>query len=61
MCQKAKLSTLPECKSKPGYEGTSETLPKNWIIKDETKFAEIEKKMNSLENKLQLNVSNQSS
>ena len=46
---------------KPGYEGTSKAILKNWITKLETKFVESEKKMSSLENKLQLNVGNQSS
>ena len=52
---------LPEYKSKQEYEGTSKAIPKNWITKLETKFPEREKKMISLENKLQVNVSNQSS
>ena len=52
---------LPEYKSKQEYEGTSEAIPKNWITKLETKFPEREKKMSSIENKLQVNVSNQSS
>ena len=43
------FSTLPEGKSKPGYEGTSEAPPKNWMTKLEAKFAESEKKMSSLE------------
>ena len=59
--RKLYFSTLLEYKRKPGYEGTSEAIPKNWITNVETKFTESEKKMSSIENKLQLNVSNQSS
>ena len=33
------FSTLPECKSKPGYEGASVVIPKNWITKRQTRFA----------------------
>ena len=59
--RKLHFSTLPECKSKPVYGGTSENFPMNSITKLETKFAENEKNIGSRENKLQLDVSNQSS
>ena len=52
---------MPECKSKSGCEGTSEAIPKNWITKLQTTFAECEKKISSLQNKIKLNVSNQNS
>ena len=57
---KLHFSTLPECKSKLGYQGTSKAVMQNWITKLEEKFAESEKKISSPENKLELNVSNQS-
>ena len=44
MNRKLHFPTLSEWKNKPGYEGTYKAIPKNWITKFETKFAESELK-----------------
>ena len=60
-CVRKHLQLHQNAKINQDTEGTSEAIPKNWTTKLEIKFGESEKKMNSQENKLQLNESDQSS